>query len=92
MSWSTLSRGSGASRALTIAGLVDFGNKGVNTRAGYVALRTAQSLLGLRGGATTIGVAQSARVHQSVLSEAPRCSFMTSARRSHTRINNKSPP
>ena len=47
---------SGAPQTLTIAGLVDFGNKGVNTRAGYVALRTAQSLLGLRGGATTIDV------------------------------------
>ena len=45
---------SGASMTLRITGLVDFGNKGVNTRNAYVALRTAQSLLGLRGGATTI--------------------------------------
>jgi lipoprotein-releasing system permease protein len=45
---------SGAALTLTITGLVDFGNKGVNTRGAYVALRTAQSLLGLQGGATTI--------------------------------------
>jgi lipoprotein-releasing system permease protein len=45
---------SGASRTLRITGLVDFGNKSVNTRNAYVALRTAQSLLGLQGGATTI--------------------------------------
>ena len=45
---------SGAALTLTITGLVDFGNKGVNARGAYVALRTAQSLLGLQGGATTI--------------------------------------
>lgn len=45
---------SGASLTLRITELVDFGNKGVNTRNAYVALRTAQSLLGLQGGATTI--------------------------------------
>ena len=45
---------SGAALTLTITGLVDFGNKGVNTRGAYVALRTAQSLLGLQGGVTTI--------------------------------------
>ena len=39
---------------LTITGLVDLGNKGVNQRATYVALRTAQSLLGMIGGVTTI--------------------------------------
>jgi len=44
----------GAALTLTITGLVDFGNKGVNTRGAYVALRTAQSLLGLQGGVTTI--------------------------------------
>jgi lipoprotein-releasing system permease protein len=47
---------SGASRTLRITGLVDFGNKSVNTRNAYVALRTAQSLLGLQGGATTIDI------------------------------------
>ncbi len=39
---------------LTITGLVDFGNKGANARIAYVALRTAQSLLGVTGGVTTI--------------------------------------
>ncbi len=45
---------SGAVRTLTIAGLFDLGNKGVNLRNAYVALRTAQSLLGMIGGVTTI--------------------------------------
>ena len=45
---------SGANRVLTIAGLIDLGNKGVNQRNTYVALRTAQSLLGMIGGVTTI--------------------------------------
>ncbi len=45
---------SGVSRVLSVAGLVDLGNKGVNQRNAYVALRTAQSLLGMIGGVTTI--------------------------------------
>ena len=44
----------GASRVLTISGIVDLGNKGANQRAAYVAMRTAQSLLNLVGGVTTI--------------------------------------
>jgi lipoprotein-releasing system permease protein len=44
----------GTNRVLTIAGLVDLGNKGVNQRTTFVALRTAQSLLGMIGGVTTI--------------------------------------
>ena len=44
----------GANRVLTISGLVDLGNKGVNQRTTFVALRTAQSLLGMIGGVTTI--------------------------------------
>jgi len=44
----------GANRVLTITGLVDFGNKGVNQRATFASLRTAQSLLGMIGGVTTI--------------------------------------
>jgi lipoprotein-releasing system permease protein len=44
----------GASRVLTISGLVDLGNKGVNQRTAFTALRTAQSLLGMIGGVTTI--------------------------------------
>ena len=45
---------SGATAVLTISGLVDLGSKGVNERATFVALRTAQSLLGAIGGVTTI--------------------------------------
>ena len=45
---------SGTTRALTISALVDLGNKGANQRNTYVALRTAQSLLGMIGGVTTI--------------------------------------
>jgi lipoprotein-releasing system permease protein len=44
----------GAARVLTITGLVDLGNKGTNQRTAYVSLRTAQSLLGMIGGVTTI--------------------------------------
>jgi lipoprotein-releasing system permease protein len=44
----------GANRVLTISGLVDLGNKGVNQRTTFVALRSAQSLLGMLGGVTTI--------------------------------------
>ena len=52
-----LSGANGSSRLLTIAGLVDLGNKGANQRNSYVALRTAQSLLGRIGGVTEIGLA-----------------------------------
>lgn len=45
---------SGTTRTLTIAGLMDLGNKGANQRTTFVALRTAQSLLGIIGGVTTI--------------------------------------
>jgi len=51
-----LQAASGATRVLTITGLVDLGNKGVNQRAAYAALRTAQSLLGMIGGVTTIDI------------------------------------
>jgi lipoprotein-releasing system permease protein len=44
----------GGSRTLTIIGLVDFGNKGANQRTTFVSLRTAQSLLGMIGGVSTI--------------------------------------
>jgi len=44
----------GGRRVLTITGIFDFGSKGVNERFAYVALRTAQSLLNLIGGATSI--------------------------------------
>ena len=52
----SVSTAMGATRTLTVAGLVDFGNKGINQRAGFVALRTAQSMLGMLGGITTIDV------------------------------------
>jgi lipoprotein-releasing system permease protein len=45
---------SGTTVVLTITGLADFGNKAVNERTTYVALRTAQSLLATIGGVTTI--------------------------------------
>ncbi|RFB76473.1 FtsX-like permease family protein [Methylovirgula sp. 4M-Z18] len=44
----------GGSLSLTVTGLVDLGNKGVNERNAYVALRAAQSLLGAVGDVTTI--------------------------------------
>jgi len=43
-----------ASATLTVSGIFDFGNKGVNERSVYVALRTAQSLLNLPGGVTSL--------------------------------------
>lgn len=42
------------SRTLTITGIVDLGSKSVNQRISYVAIRIAESLLNLVGGATTI--------------------------------------
>ncbi len=47
---------SGSRRTLTVAGLLDFGNKGANLRSTYVALRTAQSLLGMVDGVTAVDV------------------------------------
>ena len=41
---------------LTVTGIFDFGNKGVNERNVYVALRSAQNLLDLVGGASSIEV------------------------------------
>ncbi|BCM20912.1 ABC transporter permease [Mesorhizobium sp. J8] len=46
--------GKGGSRVLTIRGIFDLGNRGVNERNTYVQLRTAQSLLKLIGGVTDI--------------------------------------
>jgi lipoprotein-releasing system permease protein len=45
-----------AASTLTIAGIFDLGNKGANQRTTYMALHTAQSLLGLPGGATSLEV------------------------------------
>jgi lipoprotein-releasing system permease protein len=45
---------SGQPRVLTITGFVDFGNKGANQRLTFVSLRTAQSMLRMIGGVTSI--------------------------------------
>ena len=47
----------GASETLSITGLFDLGNKGVNARNVYVSLRTAQTLLDLVGGVSSIEIA-----------------------------------
>jgi lipoprotein-releasing system permease protein len=49
-----VSSAAGVSRVLTIAGIFDLGSKGANQRSTFVALRTAQALLNLVGGVTTI--------------------------------------
>lgn len=46
----------GVANTLTITGVFDLGNKGANTRTTYLALHTAQSLLGLPGGVTVLDV------------------------------------
>jgi lipoprotein-releasing system permease protein len=46
----------GTSLTLTVTATLDFGNKTVNQRNTYVALRVAQSLLDLSGGVSTINV------------------------------------
>ena len=48
--------GSGSGATLTISGVFDLGNKGANGRSTFVALHTAQSLLGLPGGVTSLEV------------------------------------
>ena len=45
-----------ATETLTVTGLFDLGNKGVNARNVYVSLRTAQSLLDLVGGVSSIDI------------------------------------
>lgn len=47
---------SDAASAFTVIGIFDFGNKGVNQRNVYVALRSAQNLLGLVGGVSQIEI------------------------------------
>lgn len=51
-----ISSGVGQSRALTIRAIFDLGNKGANARSTFISLRTAQTLAGLVGGASTIDV------------------------------------
>jgi lipoprotein-releasing system permease protein len=50
----TLQAATGASSVLFVKGIFDFGSQGQNTSSVYVALRTAQSLLGLPGGVTSL--------------------------------------
>jgi lipoprotein-releasing system permease protein len=47
---------SGLGTTLTVSGRVDLGSKFVNQRTAYVALHTAQALLGLAGGVSAIDV------------------------------------
>ena len=49
-----LQAGTGATLTLTISAIFDLGSKGTNQRNIYVALRIAQSLLGMIGGVTNI--------------------------------------
>ncbi|MBC5781800.1 ABC transporter permease [Ramlibacter sp. USB13] len=51
-----ISAANGSDAVLTVAGIFDLGNKGANQRNTFVALRTAQSLLGLPGGVTVLDV------------------------------------
>lgn len=51
-----LTTAAGATSTLTIAGVFDLGNKGANAKSTFVALHTAQSLLGLPGGVTSLEV------------------------------------
>jgi lipoprotein-releasing system permease protein len=46
----------GSNNVLTVSGIVDLGSKGANQRTTFVALHTAQSLLGLTGGVSSIDV------------------------------------
>jgi len=46
----------GANLVLTITGIFDLGSKGVNERTVFVQMRTAQDVLALPGGATSIDV------------------------------------
>ena len=50
----TLQAPSGASSVLFVSGIFDFGNQGQNSGGVYTALRTAQSLLGLPGGVSSL--------------------------------------
>ena len=51
-----VSAANGAANTLTISGVFDLGTRGANQRSTFMALRTAQSLLGLPGGVTSIEV------------------------------------
>ena len=46
----------GGENTLTVTGIFDLGSKGANQRSTYVALHTAQTLLGLVGGVSSIDI------------------------------------
>ena len=50
----TADAAAGSAVTLTVTGIFDLGNKAANGRNTFVALRTAQSLLGIAGGATSL--------------------------------------
>jgi lipoprotein-releasing system permease protein len=50
----SIAAATGAARVLTVTGIFDLGSKSANQRLAFVALRTAQALLNLVGGVTTI--------------------------------------
>ncbi len=51
-----LTTAGGAAATLTVVGIFDFGNKGVNERNVYIGLRVAQNLLDLVGGVSSIEI------------------------------------
>ena len=51
-----LTTATGAAATLTVIGIFDFGNKGVNQRNVYIGLRVAQNLLDLVGGVSSIEI------------------------------------
>lgn len=51
-----VSAAGGAAITLSVAGIMDLGNKGANQRVTYIALHSAQSLFGLPGGVTSLEV------------------------------------
>jgi lipoprotein-releasing system permease protein len=52
-----VSAANGAANTLKVAAIFDLGNKGANSRSTFVALRTAQSLLGLTGRVSVLDIA-----------------------------------
>lgn len=51
-----LTSAAGGQQVLTVAGLLDMGNKAANQRIAYVQLRTAQNLLGMPGAVSVLDV------------------------------------
>jgi lipoprotein-releasing system permease protein len=65
----TLQAASGASSVLFVKGIFDFGSQSQNTGSVYVALRTAQSLLGLLGGVTSLQLKVAAPFEAEMLAQ-----------------------